>query len=104
MPKTTIRRLSPRKQRLLNPPNFAAARYVDIQRHWRRLGPIFKSEIAFKVWKPCMEEGQRMRQEGYGFEYKPHPEYKLPADYDSCDWRWDFDNPRRGPMPAFWDF
>ncbi len=105
MPTQTHRRLSARKQRLLRPPNFAAARYVDVQKHWRRLGPIFKCETAFKVWKPCMEENRKWRAEEHGFEYRPHPEYQTPADYDSCDWRFNcFDHPRRGRRPAFWDF
>lgn len=100
MPKTTLRRLSARKQRLLNPPNFSAARYIDIQKHWRRLGPIFKSETAFKVWKPCMEENIQWKAEDHGFEYRPRPDAKTPSDYECCDWRCD----RRGRRPAFWDF
>ncbi len=45
-----------------------------------------------------------MRQEGFGFPYTPHPEWLTPSEYDSCDWRWCPEEPRKGPHPAFWDY
>lgn len=53
-----------------------------------------------------MEENRKWHAEDHGFEYKPHPEYRLPSDYDSCDWRFcESDGSlRRGRRPAFWDY
>lgn len=82
------------------PPDFKAARYVDIQKHWRRLGPIYQSEDASLFWKPHMREYLECRAEQYGFKPRHRREDQLPHDYDSCDWRCD----RRGPHPAFWKF
>ncbi len=104
MPKETLRRLTPRKQRLLNPPNFANATYVDIQKHWRKLGPLFKSDEAKRIWKPCLVEFATQRGEDNGFPFVEHYPHTLPTHYDSCDWRFSPDRPRRGPMPAFWDY
>lgn len=51
-----------------------------------------------------MEEHQKWRAEDFNYTYTPHPEYRTPAQYDSCDWRWCPETPRKGPHPAFWDF
>jgi len=105
MPTQTLLRPTSKKQRLLNPPNFANARYIDIQQHWRRVKPFFYSEKAFKIWKPCMEECSQWKAEDHGFPYRPRPDARYPKDYDGCDWRCRIDEPRRrGPDPAFWDF
>lgn len=80
-------------------PNFKAATYVDIQKHWRRLGPIYRSTTAERIWKPCMIEYAQVRAEDNGYKYQPR-ECALPEGHDSCDWRCD----RKGRQPAFWDF
>lgn len=83
-------------------PNFKAATYVDIQKHWRRLGPIYKSPKAFAIWKPCMVEFAQVRAHDNGGKF-PHQEqerHQWPSGYDSCDWKWD----RKGIHPAFWKY
>ncbi len=104
MPKKTLRRLTPRKQRLLHPPNYANAKFVDIQKHWRKLGPLFRSEEARKIWAPCMLEFALDRAAEHGFTFDKSRPRPLPSSYDSCDWRCCPDVPRRGPSPAFWDY
>lgn len=104
MPTATLRRLPTRKQRLLHPPAFDKAKFVDIQRHWRRLGPLFKSEAARKIWAPCMLEFANDRAENSGFAFVERFPHTLPSHYDSCDWRFCPEVPRRGPLPAFWDY
>lgn len=77
--------------------------YVDIQRRWRKFGPIFKSKEAKSIWLPNMIEYGHVRAEDYNgkFEYDPK-RFRLPSSFDSCDWRY-HDQPR-GPSPHFWDY
>lgn len=100
MPTLTHPRLLPRKQRLLHPPRFAHARYVDIKKHWRKLAPLYKSSEAARIWRPCMEENIQWKAEDHGFDYRPQPDARAPKDYECCDWRCD----HRGKRPAFWDY
>lgn len=81
-------------------PNYSRARHFDIQKHWRKLGPIFKSKEAEKIWRPCMREFVENRlKEGFCTADRPHP---TPASYENGDWRWY--PPKRGRQPAYWDF
>lgn len=76
--------------------------YADIQRHWRKLGPIFRSKECRSVWVPCMTEYMQQRSSGkWKFKYDPG-KYRTPSCFDSCDWRWNRN--RRGPHPEFWDY
>lgn len=104
MPKNTSRRLPTRKQRLLHPPNYHMANFVDIQKDWRKLGPLFKSDTARKIWAPCMLEFGISRASDHGHEFVERFPHTLPCHYESCDWRFCSEIPRRGPHPAFWDY
>lgn len=85
-----------------DPKVWQRTRYFPIQKHWRKLGPIFRSEEARKIWHPCLEEFDLWRSRENGYKYKPDKDARAPIRYDSCDWRWNRE--RRGPLPAFWDF
>lgn len=78
------------------------AKYFDIQKNWRKLGPIFRSEEARRIWKPCMDQFDMWRFEDNkrSGEWKPDQHGNLPSDYDSCDWRF----MTAGRHPEFWDF
>ena len=80
-------------------------RYVNMKQHWRRCGPIAKSEYARQIWLPDMAEYQaivqleRLMISGslcWDVEYS-NPK---PVDFDESDWR--FRNKGRGP--SFWDY
>jgi len=101
MPKSKTPTLTPKKQRLLNPPDYSKAIYVNVQKYWRRLSPIFRSQRAACIWMPCMLEYWMTRADEYKYEFKPPwNEPYFPAIFDSCDWRFE----RRGRHPAYWDF
>lgn len=85
-----------------NLPRFLKAKYIDIQSEWRKLGPIFRSVEAEKIWRPCMVEYSTWRAQDFGHEWKPRRPINIPAHHDSCDWR--YTRKRRGPMPSFWDY
>ncbi len=76
-------------------PNYSRARHFDIQKHWRKLGPIFKSKEAEKIWVPCMKEWKVVA-------HKNERPYPTIASYDLSEWRWY--PPTRGRHPAFWNF
>lgn len=84
-------------------------RYFPIQKHWRKLGPIFRSEEARKIWHPCMEEfmecrAEEARKEGpSNYVHKPQIDAKFPTDYESCDWRACNEIPYNR-QPRFWDY
>ncbi len=81
--------------------------YFPIQKHWRKLGPIFKSAEAKSIWLPCMKEYVYSRALEHKYKAKPKRDYECPAALDSCDWRWcrfDRKTNKIGPHPAFWDF
>lgn len=80
-------------------PNYSRARHFDIQKHWRKLGPIFKSEEAGKIWQPCMEDWGTLERGKKYTDSRPHP---TPFSYDSPDW-W-CERHKRGPLPAFYAF
>lgn len=69
-----------------NPKVWSKAQYFDIQKNWRKLSPIFKSDEARSVWHPCIEEFMTMRGEDSGYKHKPKPDALYPRDYESCDW------------------
>jgi alkanesulfonate monooxygenase SsuD/methylene tetrahydromethanopterin reductase-like flavin-dependent oxidoreductase (luciferase family) len=78
--------------------------YVAIQKHWRRLGPLYRSPAAVPIWYLEMEAYRAQRAAEYGRAYRPaslSPEL-VPANYESCDWR--VTRGRRGPEPAFWAY
>ena len=78
--------------------------FYPIQKRWRKLGPIYRSPEAKAIWLPEMMDYQRQRMEDLGVSY-PYPEDTSelrPADWESCDWRWN--QGRRGPQPQFWDY
>lgn len=83
-------------------PRFKAARYVDIQKDWRRLKPIYYSKTSAVIWKPCLLEYLecRMEQHGVKFKFQEEDRHEYPSGYDGCDWRCD----RRGRRPEFWSF
>lgn len=91
--------------KILEKPEYRAAvkraKYFDIHKNWRKLGPIFKSEEARRIWKPCMEQFDmwRFKDNKRQGEWKSDPRDTLPRHYDSCDWR--FDRARELP---FWDY
>lgn len=82
--------------------------FVDIQKHWRKIGPIARSDYARAIWLPDMTKYRAVRQLdcledlaylGWGddAEFTNAP---FPSVFDSCDWRLN----RRGRHPAFWEF
>ena len=73
--------------------------YFPIQKHWRKLGPIFTSKEAESIWRPNMVEYLQQRAANNKFKYVAR-KVASPSEYDSCDWRCD----HRGRMPAYWDF
>lgn len=82
-------------------PRFKAARYVDIQKHWRRLKPLYHSATAATIWKSCLLEHSAWKREDFGLPpFKETYDYQTPSEFDSCDWRCD----RRGRRPQFWLF
>ncbi len=95
MSKTTVSKSRPQKQQ----PHYDSARYVDIRKHWRRLKPIYYSDEALYIWKPCMLEFAVMDR---GFPHEEQARHKFPEGYECCDWR--YYPPRRGRQPAFWKF
>lgn len=76
--------------------------FYPIQKRWRRLRPLFESAPVLELMHEEMECYARARAEDRGYAHKPTPfSWALrPADYDSCDWRWNMG--RRGPQPGFW--
>ena len=76
--------------------------YYPIQRKWRQLRPLFESAPVMELMHSEMECYASARAEDYGYAHKPTPFHSglRPADYDSCDWRWN--SGRRGPQPGYW--
>lgn len=86
-----------------NPQVWSKTQYFDIQKNWRKLGKLFRSDTARSIWHPCMEEFMEWRAEENKYPYKPQPEAKAPTDYESCDWRWNQDV-SYNRQPKFWDY
>jgi len=82
-------------------PYYKNANYIDIQKDWKYLGPIFRSKTAYGIWKPHMMNYANQRAAAIGRKYHVG-KAQFPSDFDSCDWRWN--RGRRGPQPAFWDY
>lgn len=78
-------------------------RYFPIQKRWRRLGPLFKSEESKSIWLPNMLEYMHQRAHDNSFTYKRDRDNEsFPSCFDSCDWRFVRDLP--GPAPEYWEF
>ena len=89
----------------MKPPQIAINRlsFFPIQKHWRRLGPLFKSKESKSIWLPNMLEYHRNRAHEFGFKYIRKKDMEgSPACWDSCDWRFNREHP--GPSPGFWEF
>lgn len=87
----------------MKPPSVKSSRvqYFPIQKHWRKLGPLFRSKESKSIWLPNMHELMRQRASEHGFKYKRHKDREsCPAEFDGCDWRCD----HVGRAPAYWDF
>lgn len=82
--------------------NFTNTLYVPIQKHWRRLRPIFQSPEAAAIWKPCLVEYAQQCAIDNGHTYEVKAWHTSPSGYDGCDWR--FGQTRRGPDPAYWEY
>ncbi len=84
-----------------SPEVWARTRYFDIQKHWRKLGPIFKSEQATKIWRETMWEFDEMRRGAPSPNVTPLEKMKVraPECFDGCDWRFENSHP-----PAFWEY
>ena len=76
-----------------NPDVWEKAQHFDIQKHWRKLGPIFRSDAATAIWQACMWEfgGHKLGNRGFNPDFKGL-DVNSPSDYESSDWRCD-----RGP-------
>ncbi len=87
-------------------PDFKATQFFPIQANWRKLSPIYNSEIAFKIWKPCMNEFATERAEDSGFPHNEQTRHNRPQGYDSSDWMCNYDETRRKPgrRPGYFDF
>ncbi len=79
------------------------AKYFPIQKHWRKLAPIFRSREARNIWHPCMEEFMERRADEHGYPHKPRPDAKFPTSYESCDWRYNREI-SYSRQPKFWDY
>ncbi len=90
--------------KLVSRAKVSRAVYFPIQKHWRRLKPIFESKEAYSIWWPNMLEysEQRARQNEYSLNGR-HLKFQLPRDFDSCDWRYNCEG-RKGRQPRFWDY
>ena len=92
-----------RKQVLPGP---AGMKYVDIQKIWRKAGPVYRSEEARRIWLGEMEAYRLASFESWsaiqGSErsFPPFVNNLLPKQYDSMDWRYH----RRGARPGYWDY
>lgn len=100
-------------------------RYVNIQKHWRKLGPLYKSQVARGIWLPNMLEfaaGRLLnffRESGtfsLGFlngmarndekvswgrwENITCPQQFDPSDWRHCEWH----KTHRGRSPKFFDY
>lgn len=78
--------------------------FYPVQKRWRKVGAIYRSDQARAIWHPELEAFAYSRAEEDGYAYKPTPwrEGLTPSHWDSTDWRWC--RGRRGPQPAFWDY
>lgn len=78
--------------------------FYPLQRRWRKVGPIYRSDMARAIWLPEMKAYQRQRMSDYGVTYA-YPEETpdlRPSDWESSDWRYTCG--RRGPEPAYWQY
>lgn len=84
---------------------YTKARYVPIQKEWRKLRRFFRSDEVTRLWKTdligYMES--RSQQNRFPINYKRLKTLQLPRDFDSCDWRYN-GSWRKGRQPAFWDY
>ena len=76
----------------------AAMDYYPLQSRWQRLKHFYRSQEARELWFPSMEAYGAHHI--YKWDFREQERYKLPCDYDRCDWRWG----RRGRRPHFHDF
>lgn len=74
--------------------------FVDIQKLWKRLGPIYRSEAAREIWLPELNLMSVIKSQRNGFSARLNFEAKAPSDFDFCDWRYG----KPGRKPAYWDF
>jgi hypothetical protein len=67
--------------------------YYDLKKNWRR--------VRRHLHDPALNAllVREMNKYTFGRWLDPFESGKFPADYDSCDWRWD-----RGRQPAFWRY
>ncbi len=92
------------------PPKLNSKRviYVNIQKYWRKLKPLFESPEATKIWQRnfvdyyeqrksnCVKSGHSKAREPWRLVLSS------PSQFDSCDWRYHDQPP--GPRPRFWDY
>ena len=78
--------------------------YYPIQKQWKKLKPIDKSEPFCEIAHMEMERYAENRANHYGYKFKPtkYSPQITPSDYETCDWR--YMTGRRGRHPAFWDY
>ena len=75
--------------------------YFPIQKHWRRLKPLFEQQYVLELMHSEMECYAQARAEDHGYEYRSIP-FSLdlrPERWDSLDWRWN--HGKRGRKPGF---
>lgn len=78
--------------------------YFPIQKRWRRVGPIYRSDEAREVWlwEMVAFDEARCEERGLDFKLPNEEEIDFPRYFDSCDWRFCRDKP--GPTPEFWNY
>ncbi len=96
-----------KRVKLVDKARVSKVEYFPIQKHWRKLKPIFESREARSIWWPNMLEYLEQRAHQNGYNHRLTPEYRarlhLPRDFDSCDWRYNCED-RKGRQPRFWDY
>ena len=98
--------------------------YVNIQKFWRKLGPIYRSPEARAIWLPHMLEYGANRTMDYFHKFNKlilnffngqdeigskipwgtWGNITYPGDFDSCDWRLNYHECHRGPCPRFFEY
>lgn len=80
-------------------------KYYPIQKRWHRIGPIYRSAEAKRIWYPEMIAYADSR--GWGRRTVEEETNVLPnlrpAHFDSCDWRF-VQRGRPGPAPTYWEY
>ncbi len=87
-------------------------KYVNVQKEWRKLGPIYRSASAKCIWLTNMREFVAARQlqlyhEGEEFFYHEIKNPACPHNFDNLDWldSWhEIRNQRGGRLPAYTNF